>query len=80
MSIKLVSTHPGFKGVSVEKGIAEALSGSEPTYIAVCNYLFNSIDAFWEATEPHGTTLQDDMLNCTNIRPVIQFSEVLIDQ
>ena len=32
MSIRLLSTHPGFKGVSVEKGVGGATPGSEPAY------------------------------------------------
>ena len=80
MSVRLLSAHPGFKGVSVEAGISGDKPGSAPAYVAMCNLLFNSVEEFWAATSPHGETLQDDMLNCTDIVPVIQISEVRFSQ
>lgn len=80
MSINLVKGHKGFRGVSVEHGIAGVEPGSQPAYIAVCNYLFNSLEDFWDATTPHGQALQDDMKHCTDIQPLIQFNEILIQE
>ncbi len=80
MSIGLVSAHPGFRGVSVEGGLSGVEADSKPHFVAVCNYLFSSVADFWEATGPHGDTLQEDMLQCTDITPVIQISEVLLSQ
>src|SRR5690348_13808880 len=34
-SIKLLSAHAGFKGVSVERGISSGFPGTEPTYTAI---------------------------------------------
>ena len=78
MSIELLSAHPGFKGVSVEQGLSGAVPGSEPTYIAMCHFLFNSVEDFLEAFMPNADALQGDMPNYTDIEPVIQFNEVLI--
>lgn len=80
MSIKLLSAHPGFKGVSVEHGFGGATPGSEPTYIAMSHFLFNSVDDFMAAFMPHAAALQGDMPNYTDIEPVIQFNEVLISR
>lgn len=80
MSIKLLSAHPGFKGVSVEHGIGGAIPGTEPTYIAMCHFLFNSVEDFLAAFMPNAEALQGDMPNYTDIEPVIQFNEVLITQ
>ena len=78
MSIGLVRDHPGFQGVSVEHGISGVDVGSAPQYIAMCHYLFKSVEAFWDATNPHGEALQNDMAHCTDITPHIQINEVLI--
>lgn len=78
LSIGLLSRHAGFRGVSVERGVAGAEPGSDPRYIALCHYLFESAAAFVAAFSPHATALQGDMANYTDIAPVIQFSEVLI--
>jgi uncharacterized protein (TIGR02118 family) len=79
-SIELLGAHPGFKGVSVEHGRGGAVPGSDPAYIAMCHFHFDSVDAFLEAFMPHAAELQGDMPNYTDIEPVIQFSEVLISR
>jgi uncharacterized protein (TIGR02118 family) len=77
-SIALLSKHPGFKSVSVEKGIAEALPGTGVFYTAMCHFLFDSVESFMEAFGPHADELQNDMANYTNIQPHVQFNEVVI--
>ena len=77
MSIKLLSAHPGFKGVSVERGIGGVVSGSDPTYVAMCHFSFSSVESFLDAFMPNAEVLQGDMPNYTDIEPVIQFNEVL---
>ena len=79
MSIQLLGTHPGFKGVSVERGLSGALPGSDAAYVAMCHLLFDSLDDFAAAFTPHATALQADMPNYTDITPTIQVSEVVID-
>jgi len=78
LSIKLLSAHPGFRGVSVEHGLGGALPGTEAAYIAMCHFLFDSFENFMAAFMPHAQVLQGDMKNYTNIEPVIQVSQVLI--
>ena len=78
MSIRLLSSHAGIAGVSVEKGIGGAAPGSEPTYVAMCHYLFDSAGGFLAAFAAHAGVLQGDMPNYTDIAPVIQVSEVLL--
>lgn len=77
-SIQLLSAHPGFRGVSVEKGVGGAAPGSEPAYVAMCHFLFESADAFMAAFMPHAPELQGDIPNYTDVSPVIQINEVLI--
>ncbi|HEY0634282.1 MAG TPA: EthD family reductase [Gammaproteobacteria bacterium] len=77
-SIQLLSSHPGFKGVSVEQGIGGAVPGSDASFVAMCHFLFDSVDSFLAAFMPHAAVLQGDMPNYTDIEPVIQFNEVLI--
>jgi uncharacterized protein (TIGR02118 family) len=78
LSIALLSAHPGFRGVSVERGIGGATPGSEPTYVAMCHFLFDSVEDFVAAFSPNAGVLQDDMPGYTDIAPVIQFNEVLV--
>jgi uncharacterized protein (TIGR02118 family) len=78
LSIKRLSAGPGYRGVSVERGLSGTTPGSEPDFIALCHYLFDSVEDFMAAFLPHASELQGDMPNYTDIEPVIQFSEVVI--
>ena len=78
-SIDLLSVHPGFRGVSVERGISVGPFPEAP-YIAVCNYLFESFDDFIAAVTPHMAQLRADISNYTDIEPVIQISEVVVSR
>jgi uncharacterized protein (TIGR02118 family) len=80
LSIDLLSTHPGFKGVSVERGLGGAEPGTDAAYIAMCHFLFDSVEDFMAAFAPNAAMLQGDMPNYTDIRPVIQVSEVLFSR
>ncbi|WP_019142722.1 EthD family reductase [Noviherbaspirillum massiliense] len=79
-SIQLLSAHPGFRSVSVERGAGGAAPDLAPAYIAMCHFQFTTVEAFLEAFMPHASELQGDMPNYTDAEAVIQFNEVLIEQ
>ena len=78
MSIKLLSAHPGYHGVSVERGLAGVEPNSAPAYAAMCHFLFDSVEDFVAAFTPHAAALQADIPEYTNVSPVIQFNEVVM--
>lgn len=78
MSIERLGVASGFVGVTVEEGVSGAEPGSEPEYIAMCDYMFDSLDAFMAAFTPHAELLQGDIVNYTDVIPVIQVNEVRI--
>lgn len=78
MSIKRISAGTGYQGVSVERGLGGATPGSAPSFVALCHYVFDSVENFMAAFLPYAAELQGDMPNYTDIEPVIQFSEVAI--
>ena len=78
MAIGWLSRHPGYRGVSVERGIAAPPSGMTPAYAAICNFLFASADDFVAAFMPHATDLQADIPRYTSVTPIVQFSVVEI--
>jgi uncharacterized protein (TIGR02118 family) len=77
-SIELLSAHPGFRAVSVERGVGGAEPGSAPAYTAACFYTFDTVESFLAAFMPHAAELQADIANYTDIGPQIQFNEILI--
>jgi uncharacterized protein (TIGR02118 family) len=68
------------KGVTVEIGIGGAHEGTPPPYVALCHFLFETVDAFMKAFMPHAELLMGDIVNYTDIGSVIQISEVRIHQ
>lgn len=80
LSIDLLSVHPGFKAVSVERGFGGAERGTDAAFVAMCHYLFDSVEDFMAAFMPHAAKLQGDMPNYTDIKPIIQLSEVVISR
>lgn len=79
-SIELLGAHPGFRGVTVERGIGGAEPDAPPKYVAACFYTFDTIDSFIAAFMPHAEELQGDMPQYTDIQAEIQFNEVLIER
>ncbi len=80
MSIDRLGSAEGFKGVSVERGLSAGLPDTEPAYIAMCHYHFDSFKSFMTAFEPHAKVLQGDIVNYTDVEPVIQVNEVSISK
>ncbi len=80
LAISLLGAHPGFKGVSVERGLGGTTRGTAPTYAAICRFQFNSIEDFLAAFTPHAAVLQGDIPRFTDVEPVIQFNDVLISR
>jgi len=66
------------KGASVEKGLGGAAPGVSPSYVAMGNLYFESMDTFQNSFGPHADTIMADLPNYTNIEPVIQISEVMV--
>jgi uncharacterized protein (TIGR02118 family) len=80
LASKLLGEHSGYKGVSVERGLSGAMPNTEATYLAMCHFLFDSSEDFMAAFMPHAALLQGDIINYTDIMPVIQISEVLVSE
>ncbi len=77
LSIKLHGE--ALKGCTIARGL-EGIEPAPVAYIALTTMLFESVQSFIEAFTPHAETLQGDMKNYTNIQPVIQFSEVVLQK
>jgi uncharacterized protein (TIGR02118 family) len=51
-----------------------------PEYVAMCHFLFESLDDFMAAVTPNLAALQADMKNYSDLQPTVQVSEVLISR
>ncbi len=67
------------KGLAVDRGVAGGTPGSAPTYVACGHLFFESVDAFLAAFGPNAKAILGDIPNYTDIQPVTQVSEILLN-
>lgn len=65
------------RGVQIDKGLGGPAPGSAPVYEAMCHILCDSVPAFQAAFGPHAKEINGDIKNYTDIKPVMQISEVV---
>jgi uncharacterized protein (TIGR02118 family) len=66
------------KSVAVEQGIAGAMPGAPPAFIAMGHLYCDSAEAFQAAFVPHAQEIMADIRNYTDIEPTIQISDVKV--
>lgn len=65
-------------GATIEEGLAGGLPDSEPAFLVMGNMYFESIESYQNALGPHAERIMGDIINFTNIEPVIQISRVVV--
>jgi uncharacterized protein (TIGR02118 family) len=73
------SLRPALKGLAVDKGLAGGAPGTSPAYVAVGHLLFDSVADFEAAFGPAADAIMGDIPKYTDIEPVLQISEVMLD-
>jgi len=68
------------KAVSVEIGVFGESPDQPPPFVAICSFTCETAQAFTDAFLPHAEVLQGDIPKYTNIAPVIQVSEIRLEQ
>ena len=66
------------KSIAAEQGLGGGEPGSKATYQAIGYLVFDSVAAFQEAFTPHAAEILGDIPNYTNIKPIIQISEITL--
>jgi uncharacterized protein (TIGR02118 family) len=64
------------KRLEVDQGLGGAQAGSKPPYVALAHMHFDSVESFQGAFGPHADAIMADILNYTDIAPIIQISEI----
>jgi len=65
---------------TVEKGVSGRAPGAPPAIVAMCAFICPSLDDFQAAMREHGAEIQGDIANYTDIAPVLQVSEVVVER
>ena len=65
---------------TVEKGLAGGAPGAPPAFVAMCSFICDSLEGYQAASLKHRAEIRGDIANYTDIAPVIQFSEVVVER
>ena len=66
------------KSASVDQGLSGGQPGSKAAYAVMAHLLFDSLEGLQTAFAPHAEAINNDIPNYTDIEPIIQISEVLM--
>lgn len=64
---------------AIDRGLAGAAPGSAPSFVAMCHLYFESIETFQQSFAPHAKAIMADVANYTDLAPVMQVSDVVVD-
>jgi len=62
----------------IDAGLSGPGQGTHPTYVAIVHLYFHSIQSFQAAIGPQHKELEKEAPNFTDIKPIIQVSEVVV--
>ena len=65
---------------TVEKGLAGRTPGAPPAFVAMCAFICDSAERYLAVMQEHGAEIRADLANYTDIAPVIQISEVVVER
>jgi uncharacterized protein (TIGR02118 family) len=65
---------------TVDKGLAGRAPGSPPAFVAMCAFICDSAEAYLAASQEHSAEIRGDIANYTDIVPVVQLSEVVVER
>jgi uncharacterized protein (TIGR02118 family) len=68
------------KYYTIDKGLAGGAPGAPATYVGMCHIFADSIDSFQKAFGPHAKEIMGDIKNYTDVAPVMQISEVVVEK
>jgi uncharacterized protein (TIGR02118 family) len=67
------------KYYTIDKGLAGETPGALATYVGMCHLLCDSVEAYQSSFGPHAQELSGDIRNFTDVTPVVQISEVVVE-
>ena len=65
---------------AVDKGISGRAPGTDPVYVARCDFVCTSVEAYRAASGRHQQEIRGDIANYTDIHPVVQISDVVVER
>jgi uncharacterized protein (TIGR02118 family) len=66
------------KRYTIDKGLAGRAPGTPATYVAMCHIYCESVQSYEAGFGPHAAEIRADLVNYTDLTPVLQISEVVV--
>jgi uncharacterized protein (TIGR02118 family) len=66
------------KSYTIDRGLSGGAPNSPPVYVGMCHIFCDSVEAFQAAFGPHMKEIMADVANYTDLKPVMQISEVVV--
>jgi uncharacterized protein (TIGR02118 family) len=67
------------KYYSIDKGLADRDGRSPGAFVAMCHLLCHSVDEYQSSFGPHAREIDGDICKFTDVRPIVQISEVVVE-
>jgi uncharacterized protein (TIGR02118 family) len=79
--LPLIKTRMGaaLKYYTIDKGLSGGSADAPAAYVGMCHLLCDSLEAYRTSFAPHGQEILADIRNFTNVTPVTQISEVVVE-
>ena len=68
------------KYYTIDKGLGGATPNSPATYVAECHLMCDSLATYQAGFGPHAEEILRDIGNFTDVTPVLQISEVIVER
>ena len=63
---------------TIDRGIAGGAPGSSAPYVAMCHIHCKTLADFQAGFGPHADEIMGDIANYTDLRPIVQISDVVV--
>ena len=67
------------KYYTIDKGLAGAAADAPAAYVAMCHLLCDTVEAYQSSFGPHAKEISGDIFNFTDQTPIVQISEVVVE-
>ena len=64
---------------TIDKGLAGGTPDAPATYVAACHLMCDTLESYGAAFGPHAKEISGDIRNFTDVTPVVQISEVVVE-
>jgi uncharacterized protein (TIGR02118 family) len=64
---------------TIDKGLADSDGRRPGAFVAMCHLLCDSVGEYQSSFGPHAKEIEGDIYNFTDVTPIVQISEVVVE-